>query len=482
MYGSTSSSKRARSTNTGSMSSNASSLRKRFGFPSLSRENSKHEPESKVGSVWRTLSKTAKIAVSGDSVSVSDHKVPLSRSKSTDTHGRMLPPSRPISRDRPTVLGAFAFESPSRPSSSRGPHTPIAEVASPERTPAGTPRRKRRSSLSDLKALRDSPQLQSFSPLPRPTPDSVQRARPSPRTPSPSKSIARLNYSTAGSLRGKENSPAYIRGTLAEIPPNIQPEDGFVSQGSPSKKSNPSASGIPIPKGALRDRPSATYAESPVFKPLPSPQKLRLQSPQKVIPTRATHNPCTLLTGTLPQLRDRLQAEQKALAEADKGLQLELSKIGEEIALLPRPNYHQRLTPSTSPSHSHAQSQIQSLTDRLSSLQSTYPSLVQDLTSRTAALEQSTEASLQALESRAKKLEELYRDSNAENELLYERFNAELAKISQGVRAGQPERALLERLRESQDEVGRVKRENVRLRREAVAGRGGAGVAGRGKV
>ena len=71
--------------------------------------------------------------------------------------------------------------------------------------------------------------------------------------------------------------------------------------------------------------------------------------------------------------------------------------------------------------------------------------------------------------------------------MLYDRFNAELATLSRAAEAGAPEKALLERLRESQDELARVRRENARLRREAAlvgrAAGGGAGTGGgRGKV
>ena len=56
----TGSMKSTRSINAGSMNSNASSLRRKFGFGTVSRENSKHESESKVASIWRTLSKNAR--------------------------------------------------------------------------------------------------------------------------------------------------------------------------------------------------------------------------------------------------------------------------------------------------------------------------------------------------------------------------------------------------------------------------------------
>ena len=46
------------------------------------------------------------------------------------------------------------------------------------------------------------------------------------------------------------------------------------------------------------------------------------------------------------------------------------------------------------------------------------------------------ETSLLAADRKARKIDELYREANAENEALYERFNDELGKILKEVRAG----------------------------------------------
>ena len=89
---------KAESVNAGSVNSTGSSLRKRFGLGVLTRENSRNDAgESRVGQIWRSLSKKA----SGDSDSQprSLSKTFLSRSKSTDGPKRSL--SRPNSHDRP---------------------------------------------------------------------------------------------------------------------------------------------------------------------------------------------------------------------------------------------------------------------------------------------------------------------------------------------------------------------------------------------
>lgn len=69
-------------------------------------------------------------------------------------------------------------------------------------------------------------------------------------------------------------------------------------------------------------------------------------------------------------------------------------------------------------------------------------------------------------ERRAKKLDELYREASAENSALYERFNVELSKVTKEVRLGAGEESLKSQLKEALDEVARVKKENLRLKRE----------------
>jgi hypothetical protein len=69
-------------------------------------------------------------------------------------------------------------------------------------------------------------------------------------------------------------------------------------------------------------------------------------------------------------------------------------------------------------------------------------------------------------ERRAKKLDELYREASAENEALYERFNTELGKVVKDVRLDNGEEALKAQLREALGELARMRKENMRLRRE----------------
>ena len=275
-----------RSFNTGSISSNTSSLRKRFGFHNINRDNSRLETESKVGSVWRTLSKTARGTVANGEGTTPSKVSSLGRSKSTDVNHRMPPPLRPTSQDRPHVLGGFTPEPTPRPQ-----YTPDRHGVDIDRT---TPviRKKRRSSLSDLKSLQDSPAPLSFSPSPRRTPDGrQQKINYSPKTPSPVKLMPRPLNST----NRKENSPLTMsrgeRGTLMERPTNIQSEEAYevavpsASSMSPTKKSIRSPSGIPSLRGSIRERsgPSSPIQKAPSTTTTTS-QRGRMEnvSPRKV--------------------------------------------------------------------------------------------------------------------------------------------------------------------------------------------------------
>ncbi len=77
-------------------------------------------------------------------------------------------------------------------------------------------------------------------------------------------------------------------------------------------------------------------------------------------------------------------------------------------------------------------------------------------------------------------LEELYRQANSENELLYGRFNDELARVSDGVQAGNGVEELRMVLGQREAEIGELRREVGRLRRERVGLRGKSSGSGPG--
>jgi chromosome segregation ATPase len=188
----------------------------------------------------------------------------------------------------------------------------------------------------------------------------------------------------------------------------------------------PTLRGVPAPS---TPRPSSI--------PQRSPQKLRLQSPQK--------------------LRERLQNEAKAISEAEASLQNELSKIGEEMAKL---NTASSVRPED----------LQRLSNKMKALESRIPESIKELTMQNEQIKLDLEKSLQASEFKIKGLDQLFKESSAENELLYEKFNGELGKIVKALKGkGKDDKEeLVAKLKESGEETARVKKENARLRREIL--------------
>lgn len=298
---------KSQSLSVSSVNSNTSSFRRRFGF------GSKHEGESKVSSILRTLSKSKG---SGDS-EPSTPKGSLLRSKSTDTDTRLSHYLRPNSRDRPAVYGIFSDEQ-DRPGSAHSNNllASIGEV--PEQS---KPRRKRRSSLSDLRpttASSDDPTpVQTTRPATPMTP-TVQhplsgvaatpketRPRSSHASKSPSRTSSPIRAGSPTRVPGtprresptrsafssrKENS--YGRPTLVERAVNKKSDGPPAPSESPKKRTD--IPGTPQQKCAgLRERPTlANGFESPKrphsMSSPPKMQKLRMQSPQKVLPVVPT--------------------------------------------------------------------------------------------------------------------------------------------------------------------------------------------------
>ncbi|KAI7297064.1 hypothetical protein KC315_g18618, partial [Hortaea werneckii] len=177
--------KRARSTNSASITSNSSSLRKKFGFSTLTRANSKTEEEPKH-SVWRTLSKSTR---QDQSPANSISRGTLHRSQSTDIAGHIRSSSQ---EPQPYLKPSPLDDAPSldAPSMSNLGLTTIGEH--PSFIPTGPPKKKRRSSLSDLKAedgpLIGSPWMTPNARRPplmqRVTDKGSQEGSPQPSTPS----------------------------------------------------------------------------------------------------------------------------------------------------------------------------------------------------------------------------------------------------------------------------------------------------------
>lgn len=177
------------------------------------------------------------------------------------------------------------------------------------------------------------------------------------------------------------------------------------------------------------------------------------------------------------KLRERLQNEQSAISAAHNNLQDELSRIGDELTLTPgrmgsvrtpKPLNIRPTTPNFAASTSAA-TQPQGTLDiaqRLLKLESHLPDQYTDVTTRLNSIQSDLASSLAVSEGKCRKLDELYREANGENEALYARFNDELGRILKAVRGGEGTEECKKKLKESQDEVARLKRENGRLKRE----------------
>ncbi|KAI0460128.1 hypothetical protein F5B21DRAFT_132805 [Xylaria acuta] len=417
---------------TGSMTSNTSSLRRKFGFDNLlMRQNNKADSDTRP-SVWRSLSKHARHPATGEPSSLS--RAPVTRTNSVDV-GIVSGTNklrRPGSRDRPPIAGAF--DDPfNRPISTQKLETigePGDEIA------VKAPKKKRRSSLSDLKGLMEATSLDDelqIQPLSH-MKETSERFNSGPRVPSPSKIPVSPNAH-------QYSSPAFRSSKQKE---NI---DDILKSASPSNESPRkrhlkvlSTSNIPTLK------PSRDFggdpAESPTrptTSPTRSPGKLRLQSTQK--------------------LRERLQVEKNAVEEVDANLRSELSKISADMARV-----NSNLPRSGTVDIKKLSSSVQALEERL-------PSILGQLTSRQDQLQKDVESTLKASEAKVKAIDQLYKETMAENELLYEKFNSELGKIVKALKGkGREEKEeLVGRIKDSSEEAARLKKDNARLKREMIS-------------
>ncbi|KAJ5656380.1 hypothetical protein N7507_008330 [Penicillium longicatenatum] len=460
--------------NTGSVGSDNSSFRKRFGF-SLHKDSQKSEGESKVASILRTLSKRQSPADSEPNTP----KGSLLRSKSTDVDAR-LGFLRPTSRDRP--FGFSSEEQISRPGTGHGQTPSLSSMRGISHDSVMKVRRKRRSSLSDLRPQTASSEASNISSISNVSPTHqlrpvtpISRPRAEPATPTSQPPRPHSSYLSRSPTRGtspaKATSPARLGSPIRRMSPtrpstpsrkeNIDPQmpqseraakTSRVIPESPTQelKRRSRATSIPQRTPGLRERPSAN-TENKRPQSSSSAQrtpKLRMQSPQK--------------------LRERVKTEKKTQATAQIGLRDELTALGNEMHAL-------RLTPpkesNMETNEGTAGSQPTSergaaLESRFRMLETRFDQFVGEYNGRTAVIERDVESSLVVSEKRVKKLDELYREASAENEALYNRFNSELSKLSKDVRTGSAEESLQAQLNNALEEISRLKKENFRLKRE----------------
>lgn len=454
----------------GSLTSNTSSLRRKFGFDNLMRQNSKNEIDRP--SMWRTLSKHGRHPATGDSIGRSG----IDRSQTMDIGAPQVPSKlrRPGSYDRPRVAGAFDdlhVRPPSvhRPGSSHHLESNLETIGEPDTEMIEPPRslkNKRRSSLSDLKNLMDTEVETVEEPPTMPLNVSKQTSEKfnsAPRVPPPSKipiSPTSTRSSKSISPPGIGKTPVTPKSSSMRTPrareaPGTEPSrNAFASPQPPSASLNftrrrhaktLSTSNIPNLKptrlplaGAYSpphpdsSRPTTSVGRSS------AQQKLKLQSPQR--------------------LRERMETEKKAIEDVGSGLKTELSRISQEMA---RVNGTPR---SSTGDVRKLSSSVRALEDRL-------PQVLHELEQRRLAIQEDMEGTVKASEAKVRAIDQMYKEATAENELLYEKFNSELGKIVKALRGkGREDREdLVAKLKDSSEETAYVKKENARLRREIVS-------------
>lgn len=448
---------RHRSTNSASLTSNTS-LRKKFGLSALTRKTSKRDDEEKPdsGSVWRALSKSKTDDKPG---SIGQRAAALVRSNSTDVPSSYSP-KRPVSRDRPTVLGAFNFE-----------NSPLATIGESVAS-IGPPRKKRRSSLSDLTVLQASaPNTPSFiggNGTPTPRKSYIPAAAVAPATPSPVKpsllpAPSMVSCSSPPRREIREGSPARTLPRPLNVRKNSSPttktdEVVITARQTPGhRRAQSSISGIPtfktVTSASLSERLPTLKSPTPVgLSERPNSGNVRRLPPQPTSANGSPVKPIVKLRMQSPQkLRERAQNTQKLMESAGASFQDEMAKITEEIQ-------RSRTPGSAAP--------LAALETKFTELSQTHTSMMADLTTKLESMTKDINSSLQVSESRYRKLDEQWKQTSAENEMLYARFNEELDKLMGQIRRGEGVEELRKRFAESQDENARLKKENQRMKRE----------------
>lgn len=416
---------RKETSTTGSVTSNASSLRRKFGLDVLMRQNKDEKPERP--SVWRSLSKhrnpatgepssfsrrTMRQGMPGDEGSLPRH---LQRGNST--------------RERPPIAGAF--DAPSRPTSSHRAEFPLDTIGEPKNEGA-TPskfKKKRRSSLSDLKSLMEAASLEDEEGAIQPLQLSKQSSGKTNAAATPA-----VSRDISASSQQKENvSMAASVVTLDEDTTSSKlsmPAKPVVKHAKALSVTN-----IPMLKPIQLGQPASITSQKQAGNLTRSPGRLRLQSPQR--------------------LRDRVQNSKKAVEDASNELQAELRQASEQTA---------RNTASGSQETTESQAKLQELEGK-------FTRTVKDLQEKYAALQEEMDTTLKATEVKLRSIDQLHKEVSAENELIYEKFNDELGKIVKALRSKGKEdkEELMTKFKEQSEEVTRIRRENAKLKRENIS-------------
>ncbi|ROW05841.1 hypothetical protein VMCG_05316 [Cytospora schulzeri] len=463
----------------GSLTSNTSSLRRKFGFDNLLRQNSKNEGDRT--SMWRNLSKHGRHPATGDSLGRSA----VDRSQTMDIGVPTVPNKlrRPGSYDRPRVAGAFDdlhVRPPSvhRPGSSHHLESNLETIGEPDTEMLEPPRslkKKRRSSLSDLKNLMETTEIETVEVEEPPTmplnisKQTSEKFNSAPRPPPPSK-IPISPTSTRSSARSsKSNSPPGTSKT--PVTPKSHSMRTPRARDTPGTEPLRNVFATPQPPSSSVPLPRRRHAKTMSTSNIPNLKPTRLPMAGAHSPTHAPHSdlsrPTTSVSRSSAQklklqspqrLRERMETEKKAIEDVGSGLKTELSRISQDMARV-------NGTPRSSTGD------VRKLSSAVRTLEDRLPQVLHELEQRRLAIQDDMEATVKASEAKVKAIDQMYKEATAENELLYEKFNSELGKIVKALRGkGREDREdLVTKLKDSSEETAYVKKENARLRREIVS-------------
>lgn len=431
---------------TGSVAANTSSLRRKLGLDMFKR------PKEDRPSVWRSLSRHRNPAT-GEAASFSKATMQQARYIDDDSLPRRGGNGGSSYASRPGIIGTF--DEPPRPVSSHRLDFPLDTIGEPKNEAVDVVKnikKKRRSSLSDLKMLLAAATLHddddeeaeksSLPPL-QTMRETSGKLNTGPKSISQSTTTVTIQESASTeALRQKENitDPSVV---AVQSSPSRATDVLNSSPRKPIGKHTKALSVSSIPTlrpGRLAETGGDLLSRGGSASPTRATQKLRLQSAQK--------------------LRDRMQLNEKAIDDTSSFLKHDLSKIGEEIAGIDNSSLSVSET-----------SQLQSLAACIDSLEANIPKLIQELQDKQNVLQKEMETTVKASESKLRAIDQLHKEVTAENELLYEKFNDELGRIVKALKGkGKEDREeLMIKMKEQADETAKVKKENARLKREIVS-------------
>ena len=306
------------------------------------------------------------------------------------------------------------------------------------------PRRKRRSSLSDLTNMQDSTSLDLRAPL---QPRNLNLGDKTPLANHDSSNSNNVGHKREGGQlkdpSGVQTKPASPQGQLRsrELRTPSYEVNVSSSYGGGSQRSSPSK----LPSVNIMSdenlRPGTGTAQRSKKAVGHSDQKTRAQSPHKI--------------------REQLDQTARAVTTSTNGFQSEIDQIGREMSQL-------KLQAGVTMSSSNVvdSSSLSKLSLKLDRLSENLVKSSSQQATTLAKLRQDLDKSLLVADQRARSLEELYKEANAENEALYERFNEELERVLGKVRRGEGVQEMQSRLGDALKEISTLRGERARFKKD----------------